>query len=95
MGYRSVIPNVGSMTYKRLAYDDAATTAQMTTDCHAVEDALRLPTRRSAAERAARAAVKPAPSILFEDYPREVRKPTIEVSEAAARLANAMELHLD
>lgn len=82
------------MTYKRLAYDDAATTTQMTEDCHAVEAALHLPTRRSAAERAARAAVKPAPSLLFEDYPREVKKPTIEVSEAAARLANAMELHL-
>jgi hypothetical protein len=83
------------MTYKRLAYDDAATAAQMTTDCHAVEAALHLPKRPSAAERAARAAVEPAPSILFEDYPREVKKPTIEVSEAAARLANAMELHLD
>jgi hypothetical protein len=83
------------MTYKRLAYDDAATAAQMTTDCRAVEAALHLPARRTAAERAARAAVKPAPSILFEDYPREVKKPRIEVSEAAARLANAMELHLD
>lgn len=88
------MPSVGVMTYLRLAYDDAATAAQMTADCHAVEDTLRLPTRRSAAERAARAVVRPAPSILFEDYPREVRKPTIEVSEAAARLANAMELHL-
>ena len=83
------------MTYKRLAYDDQATAAQMTTDCRAVEAALHLPERPSAAERAARAAMKPAPSILFEDYPHEVRKPSIEVSEAAARLANAMELHLD
>lgn len=83
------------MAYKRLAYDDAATTTQMTQDCHAVEAALHLPMRPSAAERAARAAVRPAPSILFEDYPREIKKPTIEVSEAAARLASAMELHLD
>lgn len=83
------------MSYQRRAYDDAATAAQMTADCHAVEAALRLPTRRSAAERTARAAMRPAPSILFEDYPREVRKPTIEVSEAAARLASAIELHLD
>ena len=83
------------MTYQRLAYDDASTSTQMTEDCRAVESALHLPERRSAAERAARAAVKPSPSILFEDYPREVKKPTIEVSEAAARLAAAMELHLD
>ena len=78
------------MTYERRAYDDAATAAQMTADCHAVELALHLPERRSAAERAAAAAVKPAPSILFEDYPREVTKPRITVSEAAARLASAM-----
>ena len=83
------------MSYQRLAYDDASTTAEMSVDCHAVEAALHLPERRSAAERAARAAVKPAPSILFEDYPREVKKPEIEVSEAAARLAAALELHLD
>ena len=78
------------MTYERRAYDEASTAAQMTADCHAVELTLHLPERRSAAERAAAAAVKPAPSILFEDYPREVRKPGIEVSEAAARLASAM-----
>ena len=38
---------------------------------------------------------KPAPSIRFEDYPREVKKPSIEVSDAAAKLAAAMHLHLD
>lgn len=80
---------------RRLAYDDASTTARMTSDCRAVEEALRLPRRRSRAERAARAAVRPAPSILFEDYPREVAKRDIEVSEAAARLAAALHLHLD
>lgn len=83
------------MTYERRAYDDASTTARMTADCRAAELNLHLPERRTAAERAARAAVKPAPSILFEDYPREVKKPSIEVSEAAARLAAAMHLHLD
>ena len=35
------------------------------------------------------------PSIHFEDYPREVRKREIAVSDAAARLANALHLHLD
>jgi hypothetical protein len=83
------------MTYQRRAYDDAASTAQMSADCRAVELALHLPERRSAAKRAARAAVKPAPSILFEDYPHDIAKPGIEVSEAAARLASAMHLHLD
>lgn len=83
------------MSYERRAYDDAATTDQMTADCRAVEAALHLPERRTAAERAARAAVKPAPSILYDDYPREVKKHTIEVSEAAARLAAAMHIHLD
>ena len=55
-------------------------------ELRAVESALHLPERRTAAQRATRAATRPAPSILFEDYPREVKKPTIEVSEAAARL---------
>jgi hypothetical protein len=77
------------MTYLRLPYDDPATTTEMTSDCRAVESALHLPERRSAAERARRAAVQPAPSILFEDYPREVAKTPIEVDAAAARLAAA------
>ena len=46
-------------------------------------------------ERAAHAAVEPAPSIYFEDFPREVTKRDIKVSDAAARLANALHLHLD
>lgn len=83
------------MTYQRLAYDDAATSSEMTSDARAVEEALHLPARRSARERAERAAGKPAPSILFEDYPREVAKPSITVTDAAARLAAAVHLHLD
>ena len=83
------------MTYPRLAYDDASTATEMTSDCHAVEEALHLPQRRSAAERATAAVLEPAPSIRFEDRPREVAKPTLEVSEAAARLAAALHLHLD
>ena len=39
--------------------------------------------------------MEPAPSIHFEDFPREVPKRDIEVSDAAARLANALHLHLD
>lgn len=76
------------MTDSRLAYDDPSTLAQMREDCRAVGENLRL-------ERAARAAVRPAPSIHFDDYPREVAKPAIRVSDAAARLAGAMNLQLD
>jgi hypothetical protein len=72
----------------RLAYDDPASPAEMRADCRAVGESLRL-------RRAARAALGPAPSILFEDYPRELAKPEIEISEAAARLAGALHLQLD
>jgi hypothetical protein len=60
----------------------------MRADCQVVGDNLRL-------ERAARAAVRPAPGLTYDDYPREVRKRDIEISEAAARLAGALHLHLD
>ena len=85
----------GRMTHRRLAYDDPASSREMTADCHAVEDVLHLPSRRTPAERTTRAALRPAPSILFDDFPDEVEKPTIAVSEAAARLGAALHLHLD
>ena len=50
---------------------------------------------RSSLERAARAATSPAPSLRFDDYPDEVGKREIRVSDAAARIANALHLHLD
>ena len=50
---------------------------------------------RQRIERAAKAAVAPPPSIRFEDYPAEVDKREIRVSDAAARIANALHLHLD
>ena len=83
------------MTYQRLAYDDASSAHEMTVDCQAVESALHLPKRRTTGERMTRATVKATPSILFEDYPRDVRKREIAVSEAAARLGAALHLHLD
>jgi hypothetical protein len=46
-------------------------------------------------EGMATAAVRPAPGISYDDYPREVRKREIRVDEAAQRLANALHLHLD
>ena len=73
---------------KRLAYDDASTPEEMSVDCRAAGENLRL-------RRAAAAAVRPAPSIHFDEYPREVGKRDIRVSDAAARLANALHLHLD
>lgn len=70
------------------AYDDLATPAQMQADCRAVGRHLHL-------ERAAAKVSQPAPSILFEDFPREVPKREITISAAAQRIANALELHLD
>jgi len=76
-------------TTGRLAYDDASTPAEMSADCRATGANLHL-------ERAARAAVRPAPSLHFEDYPREVAKRgELEISETAARLAAAMNLQVD
>ncbi len=71
------------------AYDEFASPQQMHTDCEAVGRNLpRL-------ERAAKAAVEPAPSLHFDDFPREVGKRDIRISDAATRLANALHLHLD
>jgi hypothetical protein len=84
------------MTYQRVSYEDASTVTEMSSDCRVVEATLGLPVRRSRAQRAAgmtrRAAVRPAPSIRYEDHPRDHAKPSIEISEAAARLAAALYL---
>ena len=82
--YPAVVASVEVMT----AYDELASAGDMQTDARVVERNLRL-------DRAARALTRPAPSIHFEDYPREVAKPEIKVSAAAARIANALHLHLD
>ena len=37
----------------------------------------------------------PAPSIHFDEFPREITKRDVEISAAAARIANALHLHLD
>ena len=73
----------------RLPYDDASTPAEMSADCRAAGRNLRL-------ERAAEAAVRGAtPSLRYEDFPREVGKRDIRISEAATRIASALHLHLD
>ncbi len=71
-----------------LIHDELSSAPEMTADCRALGANLKL-------ERAARAAVSVAPSIHFEDYPTEVHKRDIQVTEAAARIANALHLHLD
>ncbi len=80
------------MSYHRLAYEDADRTAEMRLDCDRVVQRLGL--RRSRSSIADRA-VGPAPSILFDDNRREIVKREIQVSDAAARLASALHLHLD
>jgi hypothetical protein len=93
-GYAVVANTVDRMTpnQHRLAYDDAASMAEMRADCEQAGRNLGLERRLA---RAAEAATGPAPSIRFEDYPSEVPKRDIRISEAAQRLANALELHLD
>ena len=71
-----------------LIHDELGTAREMALDCRAVGDHLRL-------DRVARAALTAPPSIRFEDYPAEVGKREIRVSDAAARIANALHLHLD
>lgn len=71
-----------------LTYDELSTPTEMSADAREVVTSLHL-------ERVAEAAVQPAVSIHFDDYPREVEKPEIQVSAAAARIANALHLHLD
>ncbi|MFC6694515.1 hypothetical protein [Nocardioides daphniae] len=71
-----------------LTHDELSTTTELVADCREVVSSLRL-------ERVVEAVSRPAPSIHFEDYPREVVKNEIQVSAAAARIANALHLHLD
>jgi hypothetical protein len=75
-------------TDSHLTHAELATTDEMAVDCRAVGRHLRY-------ERIAAVAHAPAPSLHFSDYPVETPKPSIEISEAAARLANALHLHLD
>lgn len=69
-----------------LAHSELSSPMQMTQDCLAAGRQL---------ERATFAAVGSPPSLHYADFPREVSKPEINVDAAAARLANALHLHLD
>jgi hypothetical protein len=81
-------PTSSSTPASHLIHDELPTAHEMSADCREIPRNLRL-------ERAVRAAVSTPPSILFEDYPAEVGKREIRVTEAAARIANALHLHLD
>jgi hypothetical protein len=79
------------MSYERLAYDDQDSATQMHSDCTACGSIISLPR-----EKVNNVAVTmPAPSLEYADFPREVRKREIEVSDAAAHLASRLHLHLD
>lgn len=82
LGYPAVIPSVSGVTPERLAYDDPSSSDRMTSDARAAAAVVRKLRR-------------PAPSLRYEDQPRDVGKRDIEISEAAARLAAALHLHLD
>jgi hypothetical protein len=86
--YPSVAASVDGMTHRRTSYDEIDSPATMRADAAATGLALRL-------HRLAEAAVAGAPSLEYDDFPREVRKRDIAIDEAAARIANALHLHLD
>lgn len=89
-GYPAVAPSVDRMTYQRLPYADQDPAPTMTSDCAACGDRLTLP--RQVVGAALR---RPAPSLAYDAFPREVRKPDLTVSAAAAHLASRLHLHLD
>ncbi|MCL2543212.1 MAG: hypothetical protein FWE71_12250 [Nocardioidaceae bacterium] len=62
-------------------YEEIDSPADMRADCEAV-------TRRL--DVAASKAVRPAPSIHYDEFPQDLPKPGIQVSEAAQRLAAAI-----
>ena len=78
------------MTYQRLAYDDQDTTGQMHLDCTACASQMGLPGPRITADL-----LEHVPALEYEDRPREILKPEITVTEAAAHLAARLHLHLD
>lgn len=67
-------------------YEEIAAPRDLHADCEAVSRRL---------EQAAVKATRPAPSLHFDEQPREAGKREIRISEAAQRLANALHLHLD
>jgi hypothetical protein len=75
----------------RSAYDESSSPAQLSADCRAAEERLGLPARFATV---ARAAARGPVSLRFEDF-REARKPDIDPTLAARRIAAALDLGLD
>ena len=78
--------------YRPRAYDDADTPATMTADCMLAASHMKLPRRTR--DVSAQVLAEP-PSIAYEDFPAEIAKREITVSDAAAALAAGLHLHLD
>jgi hypothetical protein len=78
------------MTYERLAYDDLDTTLKMHVDCTACASQIRLPEQLILPDDLER-----VPSIEYDAFPREIKKPQITVDDATAHLAARLHLHLD
>ena len=92
MGDPSVTPSVENMSYQRLAYDDAATTDQMATDCAAVDQALHL------TGHAHDHATAPLPRQRPLGEPHSMDDgvyDTVVVSDDLAALAAGLQLHFD
>jgi hypothetical protein len=79
LGDPSVTPSVGVMTYQRLAYEDAAPTPEMYSDCAAVGRALHL---------------RPGPGEQVAPGRSERAHDEILVPDSLAELAREMHLHL-
>ena len=69
------------MTYQRLAYDDASTAAEMTSDCTEVDRAMHLGAHQHAA--------------IPTQPVGEGRYAAVQVSDELAQLAAGLELHFD
>jgi hypothetical protein len=89
--YRGVANTFGGMSqhgvHPRLAYDDASTPHEMYCDCQAAGLNLHVPAARVR-----------EPMVTTEaDFPEFQHRPggPIQVSEATARMAGALHLHLD
>lgn len=78
------------MTDIKTAYDELSSPQEMWADCQAADRLLHLPLQRVAAD-----AVRPAPSLRFEDHPQGLPKREIEMLAAAEHLARALGLDQD
>ena len=79
------------MSSSHASYDEIDSPSAMRADAAAAGRALRL----DRVDPVAEAAVAGAPSLEYADLRREETKREITIDEAAARIANALHLHLD